>query len=130
MSFYWLTKLFGIKKRVSTKQVDWLSIESSWRLIEQMSKSNNQAQSKQAIIQADMLVDSIMKQAQIPGSNFADRIRAVRSYIEMPKYKKLWQAHIKRNELVHDQNSFVAPWELKTHLASFKEGIEALRRIR
>lgn len=125
-----LRKLLGIKPKNSFKKVDWLEVEGKLRQLEQLALSNTQAEAKQVIIQADILVDSIMKQAGVFGLTMGERLKTLRQDLPKAVYSAIWQAHIKRNELVHDSGSFVADWEKSKHFAAFKDAISAMRGIR
>jgi len=114
----------------SFKNVDWLDAEHRWRTIETMAKTRAQADMRQALIQADVLIDTIMKQANVTGTTFGERLKALKTRLPHHVYQKLWQAHIKRNELVHEQGSFVAEWELTTHLQAFQSAMSAMRGLR
>lgn len=125
MSFWkWL---FGVGKKTTVK-IDWLEIESRQRQIDAMAAQNNQLAFKQTIIESDKLIDSIMKELAA-GATFADRLKALRAKFPRGSYDQLWKAHIKRNELVHDNGSFVADWELSTHMRTYREAVSVLRGI-
>jgi hypothetical protein len=129
MSFW--KKLLGIKPAgPNVRQVDWTEVEASWRAIEVLVATDNQINAKQALIQADVLVDSIMKQAGVGGGNFGERLKTLRPRLSPAVYRQLWQAHIKRNELVHEAGSFVAGWEREQYLRAFKDAIAAMRGMR
>lgn len=128
MSF-WRELFFGPAKP-KFKDVDWLDVEQRWRSVSVLSQSSSQADIKQALIQADILVDSIMKQAKVKGETFGERLKTLRTHLPQSHYSKLWQAHIKRNELVHEPGSFVAEWEKGAHLAAFEQAISKLRGLR
>jgi hypothetical protein len=123
-------KLLGIKSKPSTKNVDWLHVEGKLRELEQMSKLTDQSSAKQLIIQGDVLVDSILKDAKVAGQTMGERLRNLKERLPRTEYNNLWQAHNKRNELVHEANSFVADWEKNKYFESFKSGIGALRGMR
>jgi len=124
MSF--LSWLFGGGKKTAVKKIDWLEIEGRQRQIDALSAQNNQLAFKQAIIESDKLVDTIMKQLA-DGATFADRLKALRPKFSRESYDQIWKAHIKRNELVHDTGSFVADWELTVHMRTYRETISILR---
>ena len=119
--------LFGGGKKTKAK-IDWLEIESRQRQIDAISAQNNQLAFKQTIIESDKLIDSIMKQLA-DGATFADRLKALRPKFSRSSYDQLWKAHIKRNELVHDNGSFVADWELSTYMRTYREAVSVLRGI-
>lgn len=123
----WWSWLFG-GSRKTTAKIDWLEIESRQRQIDAISAQNSQLAFKQAIIESDKLIDSIMK-SLITGATFADRLKALRTKFSRGAYDQLWKAHIKRNELVHDNGSFVADWELSTYMRTYREVVSVLRGI-
>lgn len=120
-----LAWLFGGRKSIKPK-IDWLDIETRQRQIDELAVQNNQLAFKQAIIESDKLIDSIMKQL-VSGATFADRLKALRSKFPGSTYDQIWKAHIKRNELVHDNGSFVADWELSKHMRAYRETVSILR---
>ncbi len=122
--------LFGSKQtnnKATFRSVNWHAVEAKWQSIDQMAGSSDQAQKKQAIIQADMLVDDILKQAGIAGNTMGERLKSVASVMSKTVYNQLWQAHKKRNELVHENGSFVADWELSQYLSNFRSATSELR---
>ncbi|MCR4278007.1 MAG: hypothetical protein NUV80_04195 [Candidatus Berkelbacteria bacterium] len=123
----WWSWLFGGGKK-TTPRIDWLEIESRQRQIDAISAQNSQLAFKQAIIESDKLIDSIMK-SLVTGATFADRLKALRPKFPHGAYDQLWKAHIKRNELVHDNGSFVADWELSTYMRTYREVVSVLRGI-
>jgi hypothetical protein len=132
---FWATLLGieGSKKSsggIRFRGVDWLAIEGKLRTIELLANQKDQTSAKQVIIQADMMIDSILKQANVPGQTMGERMKAINSLLSRDVSNKLWQAHKKRNELVHEDGSFVADWEKQTYLSSFKEAVSAMRGLK
>ncbi|MBI4947991.1 hypothetical protein HY844_00310 [Candidatus Berkelbacteria bacterium] len=126
---FWAS-LFGVGNQASFRKIDWLEVEGKIRSLEALSMQKDQANAKQLIIQADILVDSITKQAGVKGATFGERLKSLRGKIDRSVYSNLWQAHIKRNELVHDHGSFVAEWEKSKYYQAFKDAISAMRGLR
>ena len=125
-----LKKLFGVVSSASFRKVDWLAVEGKVRQLEQLLTTTDQANSKQLIIQADMLIDSILKDAMVSGNTMGERLKNVRDRLPKNIYGGVWQAHIKRNELVHDSGSFVADWEKSKYFDSYKQAVSALRGLK
>lgn len=111
------------------QSVDWSAVEGRWATLEAMA-GQDQVQKNQAIIQADMLIDSIMKEAGVEGATMGDRLKSLTGKMPREVYQQLWQAHKKRNELVHEHGSFVADWEIRQHLKSFRDAINQMRGMR
>jgi hypothetical protein len=66
-----------------------------WEDIEKM-------EPKMAIIEADKLVDVILKKAGIAGNTMAERLRKVQKLVQRPIYSGMWEAHKLRNHIVHE----------------------------
>lgn len=126
----WFTSLFrnqSSQPAISFRAVDWMGVEARVRSIKQLAASTDQAQKKQAIIQFDMTVDDILKQAQVPGATMGERLKAVAAKLSKQVNAQIWQAHKKRNELVHENGSFVADWELTQYMQNFEVVISEMR---
>jgi len=67
-----------------------------------MLKSDNIYELKQAVIEADKLVDYILRAKGYRGATFADRLKAASPYIEKHHYDALWQGHKVRNLIAHE----------------------------
>jgi hypothetical protein len=89
-----------------------------WAEIEQM-------EPKMSIIEADKVVDVILKRAGVAGSTMAERLRKVQKLVPRPVYSGMWEAHKIRNELVHEVGNRTNPtvaqenlWKMKKFLIS------------
>lgn len=74
--------------------------------IAQMVKSENLFELKQAVIEADKLVDYLLKAKGYPGETFADRLKAAKAYTEIHLYNSVWQGHKVRNLITHESTNF------------------------
>ncbi len=127
---FWQKLFSGSSPKGGLRKVDWLAVEGKVRALETMAVSREQATMKQLLIQADVLVDSILKEGNVRGATFGERLKSLKGKMDGRAYSNVWKAHIKRNELVHEHGSFVADWERDQYWRFFKEGISALRGIR
>ncbi len=127
----WLSKLFAVEpKGPKFRSVDWLEIEGKLRTIDELAKRTDAMAAKDIILQGDMLLDSIMKQAGVAGSTFGERLKNIKEIMPRSGYQQAWPLHLKRNELVHETGSFVAEWEKNTHLNNLKGAISAMRSMK
>lgn len=127
----WLTNLFksppsGPKFRA----VDWLEVEGKLRTLEELNHRNDAVSAKEVILQGDVLMDTIMKQAGVSGTTFGERLKNVKTIMPRSGYQQAWSLHLKRNELVHEPNSFVAEWEKATHYNNLRGAISAFRSMK
>lgn len=70
-------------------------ISRRWEKVEAM-------EPKMAIIEADKLVDTVLKRAGTKGESMADRLRRTEKIVDRSAYQAMWEAHKVRNQLVHE----------------------------
>ena len=98
-----------------------------WYGIREKISKTDEASIKQAVIEADKLMDYCMKVAGFEGEKFADRLRNTKTRFPKKIYSNIWQAHILRNEIVHNIDSKVNGFEAKQAVANFQIGIKYLK---
>ena len=79
-----------------------------------------------AIIEADKLVDAVLKKANIAGESMADRIRRTENLLDKRTYQGMWDAHKLRNSLVHDVDRLVDKDEIESALLKIKKYLTEL----
>lgn len=72
--------------------------------IERMMLSDNAYELKHAVLEADKLIDHILKLKGYAGETFADRLRAAENHMDAATYQRLWEAHKVRNQIAHQDN--------------------------
>jgi len=98
LQWYFLTDLmelltfkpFGLRKR-----------EREWRRITGYLAEGTEDAYKLAIIEADNLMNQILKRLGIPGTNIEERLKNA-TPSQIPNLEKLREAHQFRNNIVHD----------------------------
>src|SRR3989344_5295676 len=71
-----------------------------WEEILKKLASGSHDSLKVAIVEADRLVDTILKDAGLEGGHMADRLDKLKPD-ELVSFNRLWRAHRVRNEVVH-----------------------------
>lgn len=59
---------------------------------------------KLGIIEADKLVDTVLKKAGIKGGTLGERLRGAKDLVPRDVYSNMWEAHKVRNQIVHDDD--------------------------
>ncbi len=112
---YWLLIIFGVAgllaigavfvliyfkpKKIGLKQQDFAKY---WQKIDKLIGSNNLAESKQAVMEADKLLDMVLK-SRVNGENLGSRLKVARSIFRDKKnYNLAWEAHKLRNKIAHE----------------------------
>lgn len=99
-------------------------IKSTWQEIEKSSGMGIMG-AKLAVIEADKLLDGVLKSMLIPGETLGERLKAAQySY---PNIKHVWPAHKLRNQLVHDATFELTQSQARRALADFKSALHTLR---
>ncbi|PIR66352.1 MAG: hypothetical protein COU51_04285 [Parcubacteria group bacterium CG10_big_fil_rev_8_21_14_0_10_36_14] len=100
------------------------SIKQKWEETQDLAESNAELSWKMSVIEADKLMDSVLKQAGMRGETMGERLRfAVSRY---PKIQNVWEAHILRNDLVHQSDRKITQAEAQKALDRFKQGLKIL----
>src|SRR5688572_13906932 len=81
------------------KPIDKELVQQRWATIMQMSETGGNGL-KNSIVEADKLLDHVMKQKGYAGATMADRLRHAES--RFTKINAVWSAHKLRNALAHE----------------------------
>jgi hypothetical protein len=100
-----------------------------WYWIRQMLSSGEDSDLRSAVIEADKLMDFGLKSAKFRGNLFADRIRAARNFYPKKVYSGIWQAHILRNELVHNIDSKINSYQAKDAVKKVGDGLRKIKGL-
>ncbi len=111
---WWLVTLpfkkGGSKKGFSSQ--DCQHIIAKRTEIENLLSSNNPYELKHGLMEADKLVDFILKAKGYQGQTFADRLCQAEVYTNKAVYQAVWDGHKVRNKLAHD-DSHISDDEIK-----------------
>jgi len=77
-----------------------------------------------AIIEADKIFDSVLRQLDFKGANMGARLKNAQSSID--NINQVWVAHKLRNQLVHEPDAKVSKKQAQTALASFEKALKGL----
>lgn len=78
-------------------------IDKKWNKIRARMKSDNESEYKVAVIEADNLIDDLVKKLGYPGENLGERMENMPE-TEIEAKIDLVQAHEVRNRIIHDEN--------------------------
>lgn len=102
---------------------------SKWGEIVRHFESVKEAEWKFAIIEADKLVDDLLKQAGYPGDTMGERLMNIEKG-QLLSLQGLWEAHKIRNKLAHDTNYFLRYAEARQAVKFYEEAIRELGVIK
>ena len=114
--------------RVSRPELIGLSfaeIRARWKEINDLMNIKKEMNWKLAIIEADKLLDHVLKAFNFQGGTLGDRLKLA-SY-RFPHLKKVMWAHRVRNQIVHEANYHLRYGETKYVLKLYKKALQSLR---
>ncbi len=117
VSEFFSFKPYGIKSMVKP----WEKILSRLEL-------PDESEHKLAIIEADDVVDGILKRMGHHGANLSERLLHL-SHATLPNINDLQQAHVVRNNVVHDPNYRLTLDEAKRTLKIYEKALQDLQAL-
>lgn len=101
---------------------------SRWEEIQKHLNSTKEAEWKFAVIEADSLIDYILKSAGYPGDTMGDRLKNI-DKTQIVTLDGLWEAHKIRNRLAHDTNYFLRYGEAKRAIQLYEKTLKELNAL-
>jgi hypothetical protein len=88
------------------------SIAARWGEVQRHVQSDREREWKFAIIEADKLVDDILKEIGVSGDTLGEKLMNITSS-QLSTLDDLWEAHKVRNKLAHDSSFFIRDTEAR-----------------
>lgn len=101
---------------------------SRWDEIQRHLNSTKEAEWKFAVIEADSLVDYILKSGGYPGDTMGERLKNI-DKTQIVTLDGLWEAHKIRNRLAHDPNYFLRYGEAKRAVQLYEKTLKELNAL-
>jgi hypothetical protein len=111
-------------RRSSQTNVDLKFVKEQWVKIEELLGYGKEMNYKLAVIEADKMLDFVLKGMSFPGEKMADRLK-VATY-KFPSLRQVWWAHKVRNQVVHDPRYVLKYGETKKVIGLFKKALREL----
>jgi len=100
-------------------------VTKRWCEIEELVKLGRPSNFKQAVIEADKLLDFALERMGFRGS-LGEKLKSAKNKFSADVYNDVWGAHKIRNRLVHEMNSEILHFETKEAINKFKRGLKNL----
>lgn len=101
-------------------------IHQKWQEIEQLMQLGKPSNYAKAILEADKLLDHVLKGLRAPGITMGDRLKASKNRFSKDAYYAAWQAHKIRNELVHNSEYEATDFIARHAIVNFKKALDEL----
>lgn len=133
---WWLVsapfKLIFSKKHRNTQQasvtvsLDQRFVQDKLQEIEMLIKIGKPSTYQKAVLEADKLLDHILKNFRAPGLTMGDRLKASKNRFSPEGYNVAWRAHKVRNELVHNVQYELMDFDAKQTIENYRKAINEL----
>jgi len=104
------------------------STNEQWDAIIKRLKKGDEANLKMAVIEADNLMDNILKRMGLPGADMAERLKQIKPE-EVASVNKIWAAHDIRNKIVHQSNFHLTQEEAEKAVGKIEEALRELEYL-
>lgn len=98
-------------------------IEATWKEIQKTS-DQGLIGAKVAIIEADKLLDHVLKAMMMPGETLGERLKM--ATYKYPNIRNIWPAHKLRNQLVHESSVNISVRQAKGALNDYESALKML----
>lgn len=105
---------FGIRK-----------VAKQWREITARLETGIESEAKLALIEADSILDDILKRMGYSGETLGERLKSVTKEI-IPNIDEIWEAHKIRNNIVHDPDYRLNLDQARNALAIYERALREL----
>lgn len=115
------------KGKKAFSQNDFLDIKRKWAEIEQLMSIGRPSNFKTAILEADKLLDHVLKIKRFRGETMGERMKSIpRNKFDRDFFDDMWNAHITRNNMVHNMNYEVQHFDAKRAIKQFERVLREL----
>lgn len=110
-----------------SNQLDVEKYRKKWLEIERQLKRDDNRSCQFAVIEADRLLDSALKENGIKGDTMGERMKTAKD--KWTNRDAVWNAHKLRNRIVHETNVEVSYDAARRALAGFKRALKDMGAI-
>jgi len=100
-------------------------MKKDWEKIHDRIEKNDEASLKLAIIEADNMLDDVLKRMGLEGKDMGERLEQLGSQ-QLKSYEGIVEAHRLRDLVVHQKDIIVTKEQVETAVASFEEALKEL----
>lgn len=112
------------------RSLDQSFLHQKWAEIQQLIALGKPSNYSRAVLEADKLLDHILKGLHTPGLTMGDRLKASKNRFSPEGYNAAWQGHKVRNELVHNAEYTLTDFMARSAIENFALAINELVRIK
>jgi hypothetical protein len=121
---WWIGERLDSFKKVKLPE----RIQRDWEKIQARLEKDDEASLKLAVIEADNLLDEILKRMGLPGKDMGERLEQM-SREQLKSLDDIWDAHRLRNLIVHKSDVVILKSQGKKAVEAYEKGLRELEVI-
>ena len=103
-------------------------MSKEWKAVLKKLEAGDESNLKLAVIEADKILDNILKKINYPGDNMGERLKHV-TPAQIANIEAVWQAHKIRNNIVHDPDFRLTRADAENAVKIFQRALEDLMAL-
>jgi hypothetical protein len=116
------------KGRGNKERVDLSIVSTKWTEIQGMLSSGGPANYRQSIMEADKLVDLVLK-SKVSGETMGERLKNAKPIFSKDVYDRLWTAHKIRNKVAHEADFEGLGSDATLAVRNFEKALRELKSL-
>jgi uncharacterized protein YukE len=118
-------QIYDVKVEPAYQEVaqDTTGLSNRWERISMHINSNNQNDWKQAILEADIILDEILTSMGYRGESVGEKLKRVNPG-DFASLNEAWEAHKVRNQIAHEPGFLLGHHESKQAIAAYRKVFE------
>lgn len=125
MNRYFKERMTKLKLEIRPPAGGQGPLEARWQEVKRHLDSIKEAEWKFALIEADKIVDDILRQAGFSGETLGERLKGILPG-QLVSLQALWSAHKLRNAMAHDVNFNARYAEIKEAIGNYEKALQEL----
>ena len=115
-----------VYRNASEDGLDQNFIFVKWQEIEELMRLGRPSNYSRAVLEADKLLDHVLKSLHTPGLTMGDRLKCSKNRFSLDAYDAAWRGHKVRNEIVHSSQYEITDFMAKEAITNFKKALGEL----
>lgn len=103
-------------------------IQKQWGKIRERLEEPAEAEWKVAVIEADMLIDDVLRRMEYPGETMGERLKSVTKE-QVATLDQVWEAHKLRNRIVHDPDVRILHRDARAAVSQFEAFLQEVNLL-
>lgn len=118
-------KLIQLRDLINPPEPAKGPLKARWEEISRHLSSFREGEWKFAIVEADKLVNDVLKEAGFAGETIGEKLKAITSE-QLQSINELWDAHKLRNLVVHDSSFKIKHTEVRQAIEKYRKALREL----